>query len=247
MICFMCQDNQRNPLLNVHYIMVCGVRLMVSLRIHIVLCFYDDNVLTHTHHTIQIIILEMIFMMLLKDDKHSKELMSLGFPETLFATHDYCEKLLKHCTTYDMVFLKGSYGTIVNKDFHKHFKRISDIEGKEQLFPHGDLSDHTNLLQTRKGKPIHIVTSSPYTFLDEKLWEQLKEYPYNAYTINPKLLDYIHFAYESYGDIREPLMFINYAFTDATPQQMMDLNNSILLDTGIYASFMPLKILSEMK
>ena len=67
------------------------------------------------------------------------------------------------------------------------------------------------------------------------------EYPYNVYAINPKILDYIQFAYESYDDIRESLMFINYAFTDATPQQMMDLNNSIQLDTGIYAPFMPLK------
>ena len=177
----------------------------------------------------------------LKDDNYGNELISKGFPENLFTSQqEYAENLLHHCNKYDMVFLKGSYGTIVYNGFGKHFKRVG-VNGNEHILPKGELADHMNILQSRKDKQMHIATSSPYTYLDEDLWGQIMEYPYNVYAINPKILDYIQFAYESYDDIRESLMFINYAFTDATPQQMMDLNKSIELDTGIYAPFMPLK------
>ena len=205
-----------------------------------ILYFFNDYNLTHTHTFTDFKRID-IMLRTLKDDKYRKDLISKGFPENLFTSQqEYAEKLLNHCNKYDMVFLKGSYGTIVYNGFGKHFKRVG-VNGNEHILPKGELADHMNILQSRKDKQMHIATSSPYTYLDEDLWGQIMEYPYNVYAINPKILDYIQFAYESYDDIRESLMFINYAFTDATPQQMMDLNNSIQLDTGIYAPFMPLK------
>ena len=136
--------------------------------------------------------------------KHAKELIKLDWPENLLIGPDDCETYLKHCETYNMKFLKGSYGTIVHKQFNKYFKYISSRNDKEyeiqQKLTCGnglegnykvkgvnlDL-DHVNLFQSKKYKDVYMVTSSPYNRLQT---DGIKDYPYGAYIIHPNFLDY---------------------------------------------------------
>lgn len=182
---------------------------------------------------------------ILGDSIHSKELVKLGFSDRLITTPEDCETYLNHCKKYDMKFLKGSYGTIVHKDFNKYFKEsnshkmrcklacTNEVTGKSKL----DLRlDHTNLFKSKIFKDVYILTSSPYSGLDMDIINTLRDYPYDSYIINPNFLDY-HIFIRDPGEIRPPLRNVNYAFTNAAPEQIIQINKIILEDTGVFLAF----------
>lgn len=190
----------------------------------------------------------MKIMKTLQDCKQGNELINLGFPENLLVDDEDCERLLEHCKKHDMEFLKGSYGTIVHKSFNKHFKKTEKDYGHlADKTLKGRILDHSNLMQYNGEDEIVILASSPYMTLDESVFKDLMEYPYSAYAINPNFLDYIEFARQSYGKVRNPVSNINYAFTEATSSQMLKLNEEIHKDIGVFPTFIPLKVKEKVK
>ena len=188
-------------------------------------------------------------MKTLIDCKKADELINIyDFPPNLLVDDKYCEKIYGHCKEYGMKFLKGSYGTIVHKDFDKHFKKTEKDYGHlADKTLKGRILDHSNLMQYKGEDEIVILTSSPYMTLDEIVFKDLMEYPYSAYVINPNFLDYIEFARQSYGKVRNPVSDINYAFTEATLSQMLKLNERIYKDIGVFPTFIPLKVKEKVK
>lgn len=172
-------------------------------------------------------------MYTISDNIHSKELVKLGFPKNLYTSPESCGILLNHCKKYDMKFLKGSYGTLVHKDFDKYFKvsksnKIRDLlkckENDEINLP----LDHVNLFKSKIEEDVYILTSSPYASLNMNMFNRIKNYPYSIYTIHPNFLDYIAFVDKGpVGVLRHPLEDINYAFTNASLEQILNINKVI--------------------
>ena len=179
--------------------------------------------------------------------KHAKELIKLDWPENLLIGPDDCETYLKHCETYNMKFLKGSYGTIVHKQFNKYFKYISlrndkeyeiqqkltcgkGLEGNYKVKGVNLDLDHVNLFQSKKYKDVYMVTSSPYNRLQT---DGIKDYPYGAYIIHPNFLDYHGFIERFAFKMRHPLWDVNYAFTNATEEQLYEIGKQMMEDKSL--------------
>lgn len=181
-------------------------------------------------------------MYTVKDSEYSKELVKLGFSERLLCSPESCKIWLEHCEKYNMKFLKGSYGTMVHKNFNKYFKKSKSNRVKEQLMCKGDdeveigsLLDHINLFKSQVEKDVYILTSSPYLTLNSNLINNLKNYPYDVYVIHPNFLDYYAFVDDGpIGRLRSPLSEVNYAFTNASCEQMLSINQAIYDELGTF-------------
>lgn len=183
-------------------------------------------------------------MYTVSDNIHSKDLVKLGFPKDLCTSSESCEILLEHCKKYDMKFLKGSYYTLVHKDFDKYFK-VSKSNKIRELLTCKDLNeninlplDHVNLFKSKIEDDVYILTSSPYDpSLNINLFNQIKSYPYSIYVIHPNFLDYAAFVdRDPVGALRNPLSNMNYAFTNASADQILNINQVIYgdLDTFVF-------------
>lgn len=176
-------------------------------------------------------------MYTVSDNIHSKDLVKLGFPKNLCTSPESCEILLEHCKKYDMKFLKGSYGTLVHNDFNKYFKvsqnnKIEDLlKCKDILIDGEPLNlplDHIKLFKSKIEDDVYILTSSPYDSLNRNMFNRIKDYPYSVYIVHPNFLDYISFVdMGPVGALRQPIENINYAFTNASPEQMLNINKVI--------------------
>lgn len=179
----------------------------------------------------------------ISDNENSKELIRLGFPKNLCTSPKSCELLLKHCKKYNMKFLKGSYSTLVHKNFNKYFK-ISKNHKIEKLLKKGDdlnneeftlPLDHLNLFKSKIDDDVYILTSSPYDSLNMRMFDEIRNYPYSIYVIHPNFLDYTAFVDEkSVGSLRDPLTNLNYAFTNASYEQILNINKVIYEDLNTY-------------
>jgi len=183
-------------------------------------------------------------MFSVKDSEYKKELVKLGFSERLLCSPENCKIWVEHCEKYNMKFLKGSYGTIVHKNFNKYFKNSKSNKIRDQLTCKDKLVngekielplDHTNLFNSKLEENVYILTSSPYATLNANLINNLKNYPYDVYVIHPNFLDYHAFVDEGpVGKLRPPLKEVNYAFTNASPEQILNINIAIYDDLGIF-------------
>ena len=85
---------------------------------------------------------------------------------------------------------------------------------------------------------VYILTSSPYDpSLNMNLFNQIKSYPYSIYVIHPNFLDYAAFVdRDPVGALRNPLSNMNYAFTNASADQILNINQVIYgdLDTFVF-------------
>lgn len=187
-------------------------------------------------------------MYTIRDNKHRKELTELDFSENLLCTPEDCELWLNHCKEYNMKFLKGSYGTLVNKDFNKFFKKSNNRKMKDLLTEDciDSLLDHTNLFKSKDVEDTYILTSSPYMVLRSNVFKMLEEYSYNVYVIHPLFLDYYVFPRRSIVNkcsiVRHPLLDVNYMFTNAFQEDILEINKSIDSITGLGYPFWGVKI-----
>ena len=191
------------------------------------------------------------------DSKYADELIKLGFSDRLITTPEDCKRYVEHCNKYNMKFLKGSYGTLVHKNFEKYFEYIDgsdeEYEIKQKLSCRKGLDgdyripevslvlDHVNLFKSKMEEEVYVLTSSPYGPLDSTILTNLKNYPYGAYVIHPNLLDYYGFVGRFDNKLRNPLWDINYAFTNATLDQIRNIVKEVDEGTGIFLSFLPLR------
>lgn len=178
-------------------------------------------------------------MYTISDNIHSKELVKLGFPKNLCTSPESCGIMLNHCKKYDMKFLKGSYGTLVHKDFDKYFKvsksnKIRDLLKCKDLNEEINLPlDHVNLFKSKIEDDVYILTSSPYASLNVNMFNRIKNYPHSIYAIHPNFLDYIAFIDRGpLGAMRNPLSDVNYAFTNASSEQILNINK-VIYDDGL--------------
>lgn len=188
-------------------------------------------------------------MYTVENSKHSKELIKLGFPKTLYTSPESCEILLEYCKQYDMKFLKGSYGTLVHKNFDNYFKVSQSNKIKKLLKCEDELIDgksinlpldHINLFKSKIDDEIYILTSSPYDSLNMNMFHRINNYPYSIYMIHPNFLDYIAFVDDDpVGTLRNPLSNLNYAFTNASAEQILNINKVIYddLDMFVFQNF----------
>lgn len=159
--------------------------------------------------------------------KYSEKLIGLDFSPRLICEPEDCKIWYEYCTEHNMKFLKDSYGSLVNKDFDKYFKVIDDdkIYDKltESMFEEipNQFLDHKNLIQSRFDKSVYILTCSPYHILHDKDIRMLQECKYSTYIINPLLLNYYGFMTPVN---RHPLWEMNYAFTNASEEQMYEIS-----------------------
>ena len=194
-------------------------------------------------------------MFSVKDSEYKSELVKLGFSERLLCSPESCERWVEHCKKYNMKFLKGSYGTMVHKNFNKYFKEAKSNKIKEQLMCKYDdevkidsLFDHTMLFKSKIEKDAYILTSSPYAYLNENIFNQIRNYPYDIYVIHPNFLDYSAFVDNNpVGALRSPLSNINYAFTNASPEQILNINTVIYdeLETFVF-QFLSSKVSADL-
>ena len=185
------------------------------------------------------------------DSEYADELIKLDFPENLITSAEDCEIYYNHCNHYNMKFLKGSYGTIVNQKFDKYFKiceiddelfeiqqKLSCKEGLEKDYHVDGVNlplDHINLLQSKQYKDIYILTSSPYGNLNKHILKTLVQYPYDSYIINPYFLDYHGFI--SIGRLTSPLLHVNYAFTNGNYEDIVEISHKIYDDISLLIAF----------
>lgn len=170
------------------------------------------------------------------DSKYADELIKLGFSDRLITTPEDCKRYVEHCNKYNMKFLKGSYGTLVHKQFTNYFKIstsnkmrrklqcINENTGRTNTSIH---FDHTNLFKSTLWKDVYVLTSSPYNSLSISVMDTLQDYPYDVYVINPNFLDYHTFIGRSDCEMRHPLWDVNYLFTNAFESQIADIEKTI--------------------
>lgn len=163
--------------------------------------------------------------------KYGKKLIGeYDFPDLLCSEKD-CEKYYNYCANNNMKFLKGTYGSIANKDFNKVFKISNNHEKYDQLSKNVKLLDHDNLIYNPQEK-IYILTSSPYHSL---YFNDFNTYNYKVLIFNPFFFDYHAFILDDRNQY--PLTDINYGFTDATGDQLYDLSKMIREKTGVKFPF----------
>ena len=172
----------------------------------------------------------------ISQDKYSKELIELDFPEKLIGSPETCRNLLEYCKKHDMKYLKKSDGLLVNVKFDKHFKVSECIKMRNKLSRKGHLYDkediklpleNINLLRSKTEEKVFILISSPLEDMD--MIDAFKKYPYDIYVIRPDFLDYYAFIEESSRQEEK----VNYAFTNAEQSQIQHVNEMIYQDTGL--------------
>ena len=104
----------------------------------------------------------------ISQDKYSKELIKLDFPEKLIGSPETCRNLLEYCKKHDMKYLK--------EDIKLPLENI-------------------NLLRSKTEEKVFILISSPLEDMD--MIDAFKKYPYDIYVIRPDFLDYYAFIEES--------------------------------------------------
>lgn len=173
------------------------------------------------------------------DSKYSKELIKLDFPSNLLTDTKQAKDFLDYCKENDMKFLKGSYGTLVHKEFDKYFRfsenrklelelqGIDELTGKSNF----DLNlDHDNFFEFKIKKDMHILTSSPYDTVPNDIRKETKDYPYNVYAINPYFINYI--GYIEHKKFH-PFYDLSYAYTSNSNDEINQINEVIYSDLGI--------------
>lgn len=162
---------------------------------------------------------------------YAKKLGKYGFSDRLCSNKMQCEEWLSFCEKNDMVWLKESYGTLVHKDFDKHFIRLNSLTDE---ITHAEIKlgiideqykqlvglNHSNVLKSRINN-VYIVTSSP-NYIN---FDNIDKYSHSVFIIHPSLL-------EDYS-----LGGINIGFTNATFEEIADINEKIYEDIGIYKAF----------
>ena len=169
--------------------------------------------------------------------EYGEDLIKLDFNPRLLCSPKDCEIWYNHCTKYDMKFLKGSYGSLVHKDFDKYFRVVENpkiydeiTEGMFKEIPNVFL-DHKNLIQSRFDETVYILTTSPYHIFHNQDINILQECGLDTYVINPRLLDYYVFM----NPVKpHPLVEMNYAFTNASEKQMRKINKGLKDIVGLY-------------
>ena len=162
---------------------------------------------------------------------YGKKLGKYGFKPNLCTCKVECEEWLDFCKKNNMKWLDESYGTLVHKNFDNYFTRLNgsndeitsaEIQLKimDDRYSRFISLNHSNVLKS-KINGVYMVTSSP-NYID---FENIKKYYYSTYLIHPNLL-------EDYG-----LDKINLAFTNASFEEIKDINDKIYEDIGIYEAF----------
>lgn len=162
---------------------------------------------------------------------YAKKLGKYGFSDRLCSSKDQCEEWLDFCKKNKMVWFENAYGTLVHKDFNKHFIRLdgsSDEITKAKIeleVMDGNYNglinlNHSNVIKS-KINGCYLVTSSP-NYID---WSNIEKYPHQVFIIHPSLL-------EDYN-----LNGINLAFSNLSYWEMYDINKAIYEDIGIYGAF----------
>lgn len=172
------------------------------------------------------------------DDEYGEKLIKLDFPATLFGEHEDCEAWYNHCISNDMKFLKGSYGTLVNKDFNKYFKlsrKQSAIDEIREEVP-DSLLDHTNLFKSKIFRDVYVLTSSPYSSLNDETVIELSKLNVKTGIFNPYFLNYSGFI-SSDADFFNPLNHPNYMFTFASTQKLQEIKRIIYEDLRMFYPF----------
>lgn len=176
------------------------------------------------------------------DSEYADELIKLGFSDRLLTTPEDCKTYVEHCNNYNMKFLKGSYGTIVNENFDKYFKESKSNKMKRELMGITETGrrkfnidfDHVNLFRSTIDKRVYILTSSPYYTSTLDIMQESTDYPYNVYAINPLFLDYHIFTTHTK---MHPLYDMSYCYTNATDEQMYNIDKTIFEDIRLFHSF----------
>ena len=150
----------------------------------------------------------------ISQDKYSKELIKLDFPEKLLASPE-SGNLLEYCKKHDMKYLKKSDGLLVNVKFDKHFKVSECIKMRNKL--------------SRKG---HLYEKEDIKLPLENI-NLLRSKIYDIYVIDPGFLDYYAFIEDGLRHEEK----INYAFTNAAESEMQNINDMIYKDTGLVEVF----------
>lgn len=165
---------------------------------------------------------------------YEKKLGRYGFRPNLCTSKEQCEEWLDFCKKNKMVWLGGSYGTLVHKDFRNHFEwlggRHKEVDVQIELGIMDDTyntvidTNHTNILKS-KINDCYLITSSP-NYIE---WSTIKKYPYQVFIIHPSLL-------EDYN-----LNGINIAFTNMSYEEMYTINKAIYESIGLYGAFRHLR------
>ena len=121
-----------------------------------------------------------------------KELIKLGFRPNMFIDNEHANNLYHHMNKNNMIFLKDSYGTIVNEDFSKFFKKSDARKPYNELKGYmGYYTDHINLLYSKDYK-LYSLTSSPYRNIFAVIFYTKNDFD-NMFLINPLFLVYYGF------------------------------------------------------
>lgn len=167
---------------------------------------------------------------------YAEKLGKYGFSENLCSNKEQCEEWLNFCKKNNMIWLEDSYGTLVHKDFNKHFSRIgyrsdkSIEELEDARIRLGIINErydvlvtvnHSNVIKS-KVNGCYFVTSMPKYYSQ---WVEIENYPYQVFIIHPSLL-------EDYW-----LGETNLAYGNVTFDEMAEINKRIYEDIGIYRAF----------
>jgi len=160
---------------------------------------------------------------------YGRQLKKFGFSPRLCASEEQCKEWLDFCKRTDMVWFSKSYGTLVHKNFDKHFTRLEGNELTKAKIELAVMDDRYNTLISlnhsngikSKINGAYFVTSSP-NYVE---WDNIKKYPYTVFIIHPSLL-------EDYG-----LDKINFAFSNITYAEIDEINKAIYDDIGLYKAF----------
>ena len=165
------------------------------------------------------------------NSKYGRQLKKFGFSPRLYASEEQCKDWLDFCKRNNMVWFGNSYGTLVHKDFSKHFIRLDGTtdEITKAKIELGVMDDnyntlinlnHSNVIKS-KVNDVYFVTSSP-NYVE---WSNIEKYPYTVFIIHPSL-------FEDYG-----LNKINFAFSNITYSEICEINEIIYNDIGVYKAF----------
>lgn len=121
----------------------------------------------------------------------SEKLIELGFRPNMYMDNDEASELCDYMIEHNMLFLKKSYGTIVNEDFTDFFKLSDARRPYRELLEnrYGYDIDHVNLLYSKDYK-FYILTSSPYRDLFNV---KMNIFNCQVFLVNPLFLDYYVF------------------------------------------------------
>ena len=139
--------------------------------------------------------------------------------------------------TEDMEYLKGSI-ILVNKNFNKYFRKSrkqSAIDEIREEVP-DRLLDHTSLFKSKIFRDVYILSSSPYSYLDDETVIELSKLNVKTGIFNPYFLNYGGFI-SSDVDSFNPLNNPNYMFTFASTQKLREIKRIIYEDLRMFYPF----------